>query len=276
MNIKGVLKHIFPLPAINSNRAEQRLSSEINALKKKMFALQSELQSQREWISKAVKNSSESVWASIFHDSIQGCPWLKDKAFWPGRAALGYQAMYVVYRILNELKPKRILELGLGQSTKLISLYAADSSQGVEHTVVESNKDWINFFSKEQVLPINTKISLLDCGFVPYKGENVRVFNGFRQTFSNRKFDFILVDAPLGADMKMHSRIDILGIIPNCLEKDFVILIDDTDRKGEQNTIAEISRILEQNSISHVEGCYEGLKSSTVICSSKLGFITTL
>lgn len=87
----------------------------------------------------------ESVWANVFHDATRNSEWLTDKAFCPSGGAICYQTMYVAYRILNDVKPKRILELGLGQSTKLIGQYAA-AHQGVSHKVVENNADWISFF----------------------------------------------------------------------------------------------------------------------------------
>ena len=34
-------------------------------------------------------------------------------SFSPGRGAIGYPVMYVLYRVLNEFKPTSILELGI-------------------------------------------------------------------------------------------------------------------------------------------------------------------
>lgn len=53
--------------------------------------------------------------------------------------------------------------------------------------------------------------------------------------FQGKTFDLILIDAPLGADMKQYSRIAVLESLPECLAEQFVIMIDDTDRSGEKN-----------------------------------------
>ncbi len=62
----------------------------------------------------------EILWAEIFRSVTDKSTWLKNRSFAPGRWALGYPALYILYRILNEMKPKSILELGLGQSTRMI------------------------------------------------------------------------------------------------------------------------------------------------------------
>ncbi len=80
--------------------------------------------------------NKEILWAETFNNTISDSNWLKDKSFSPGRWAVGYQYLYAVYRILNAVKPKKILELGLGQSTKLLNQYAK-ANKDVKHTVVE-------------------------------------------------------------------------------------------------------------------------------------------
>lgn len=69
--------------------------------------------------------------------------------------AAGYPFLYILYRVLRDAKPKRILELGLGETTKLISQYAA-ANEDVEHFVVEHDLDWISFYKKEFSLPANS------------------------------------------------------------------------------------------------------------------------
>ena len=64
-------------------------------------------------LDKLNRNVNELNWANIFHDSIKGCTWLDSENFAinPGRWAVGYNYFYAVFRVLNEFKPKNILEL---------------------------------------------------------------------------------------------------------------------------------------------------------------------
>ena len=223
----------------------------------------------------ASRFASEAVWAAIFNNTIVNSEWLLDKQFSPGRWAVRYQTLYVIYRILNEVKPNKILELGLGQSTRMTAQYS--QFYKVKHEVVEHDQSWIEFFSNSFKMLVNTKITKLDREFIQFKeAENVRAFKGFKETFSRDVFNFIIIDAPLGADMKQYARVDICKMLPNILDKQFVILIDDANRIGEMNTIALMEEILTENSIKYKKGKYSGQNDCIVICSEDLGFVTSM
>ena len=115
-------------------------------------------------VNKLNRNVNELLWANIFHDAIKGCKWLDAENFsiCLGRWAVGYNYFYVVFRILNEFKPKNILETGLGQSTKLIGQYVK-THENCRHNIVEHDANFVkvsqeNFHfspsSKFNVIPI--------------------------------------------------------------------------------------------------------------------------
>lgn len=218
----------------------------------------------------------EILWAEIFNNTISASSWLKNKSFSAGRWAVGYPYLYVLYRILDEIKPKNILELGLGQSSKMISQYA-DHNSDVSYQVVEHDLHWINFFSKNFTLTKNINIVNLAFTYENYKKAiNVRVYEKFAENFGDKQFDLISIDAPIAGDMKDYARIDVIKILPNSLAENFVIMLDDVNRIGEQNTLSEIIDKLQQNNITHHVGIYSGEKDSVIICSEKLKFLTSL
>jgi len=221
-----------------------------------------------------LKTSQETLWADIFNSTtIENNPWLFDKTFSPGRWAIGYPGLYVLYRVLRDIKPKRILELGLGETTKLITQYAASDSD-VEHFVVEHDPQWIDFFKRSFTLPDNTAIIELPWDYVPYKEQEVaRVYKGFEERFATGKYDLICIDGPLGGDMKSYSRIDALSLIPTHLAETFVIMLDDTNRTQEKNTLNEIAEKLKTHEIPFARGSYDGLSNTGVICSENIRFI---
>ena len=226
--------------------------------------------------SKLKRTVNEIVWAHVFDDTIVDSTWLKDKTFSPGRWAMGYVELYVLYRILNEFRPQSILELGLGQSTKMITQYALANPEAA-HKVVEHDGDWISFYEKNNSIPDNTEIVQLDREMMPYKeAESVRVFKGFAEKFSNNIFDFIMIDAPLGGDMKDYSRIDVLSIIPECLAESFVIVLDDAERHGERKTAQEIDKKLKENGIEFRRAIYSGEKDFCIWTSPEWGFLCSM
>ena len=226
---------------------------------------------QRDLLSRSIE---EVLWAEIFNNTISDSLWLKDKAFSPGRWAVGYPFLYAMYRILCATHPKRILELGMGQTTKMLSQFAQVSN--AEHIVVENDQDWIHFFLKHNPLSCNSKVVCLEREMTAYKEvTSIRAFKNFKETFKDQKFDFISIDAPLGADMTQYARIDILSLIPECLTDKFVILIDDCERKGEMNTIEEIKTTLSSNGISYATGRFNGKKDCMVLAADSVKFVTT-
>ena len=225
---------------------------------------------------KAMRSASEAVWAEVFNSAIKNCSWLKDVLLSPGRWAVGYPYLYVMFRILNELRPKSILEFGLGQSTRMIAQYAA-ANKDVKHYVVEHDKNWIEFFGNDCILPENTEIVVLDYDFVSYKeAKKVRIYKGASMVFQNMKFDYISIDGPLGGDMDSYSRIDILNLLPDCLKDSFIIMLDDYNRLAEQNTGREIERILKENGIAFKASTYYGDKDIRIWCSQDLAFYCSL
>ena len=266
---------------------EKALTKRINVLQDQVTELSSQIKTLSDNTGNFIKRTDrqlniasgvarENEWAHIFNNTIFGSTWLKDPSFSPGRWAVGYQFLYVMYRVLNEVRPESILELGLGQSTKMISQYVAKHKK-VKHWVVEHDQNWIDFFSRNYPIPDRTSIVKLPWDFKPFKeAESVRCYKDFANVFKNRKFDFISVDGPLGGDMKMYARIDVLSIIPKALNSDFVIMIDDTERSGEINMIEELEKKLQEAGIQYAKGSYQGEKKLTVICSMSLSFVKSM
>lgn len=248
----------------------------LNAVQVQQENLNKDVQAARNHAWQSQQNTKELLWADIFSDVSSDSVWLKNKAFSAGRWAVGYQYLYVVYRILNEVKPRRVLELGLGQSTRLLGQYAAHNPE-VQHTVVEHDPNWIQFFQQDFGLSKNSQIVQLEREYKQFKEDDrVLAFSNFKETFVGQKFDFISIDAPLGGEAIVYARIDILDLIPDSLAESFIIVLDDFNRQGEKNTIKVLEEKLKENGITYVRGVYSGQKDCLVICSEDLKFVCSM
>ena len=105
-------------------------------------------------------------WANVYHDSIRGKQALENLGLNIGRWAGSYPFFYVLNRILNDYKPKNIIEFGLGESSKFISTYVENYLQDSNHFIIEQDEDWKNIFisrfqltnkSVVKILPIEKK-----------------------------------------------------------------------------------------------------------------------
>lgn len=218
----------------------------------------------------------ELIWANTWHDTIRGLEWAENiGSISPGRWAVGYNYVYVMTRILNEMQPHKVLDLGLGISTTLIGEYFKYFSfaDGI-HDVIEHDEKWIEFYTRCHALSKNTEIHRSELQDNHIDGTQYYSFAKFSELVSGKKYDVISIDAPFGGDV--YSRRDLLNFMPDLLEDDFVIIVDDAERKGEQKTIKDLEMILKKHNILFEKGLYTGSKDCCVIASQKNKFLCSL
>ncbi len=219
------------------------------------------------------KKLSETNWAMVLDFAIRDSDWFKKQSLNPGRWAMGFPALYILFRVLNDIKPKNILEFGLGESTKLTFQYHQHFSL-TKLTVVEHNEEWVEFFSNEvynirnnvQVLPVTKKL---------INGFECNAYENLMTKLSGNLYDLVVIDGPIGT--LNYSRYQMAEIIENdLLAESFVILLDDANRPGEKQTIAAACKLLESKNIKYRTGIYSGEKEMQLICSENYGFLATL
>lgn len=218
--------------------------------------------------------AKELEWAHIYHDSIRGKKWLEELPLNVGRWAGNYSFFYVLNRILMDYKPKSILDLGLGESSKFISTYLDNYLLETKHTIVEQNDEWINNFQEKVLLSKRSIIVHCPLKETEIKGFTSTSYDGFKEKIKE-KFDLYIVDGPFGSDR--YSRYDIISLVEKFEKNEqFIIMMDDTDRKGEQDTIDDIKRCLNSLDINYFLGEYKGNKAITLIVSENYKFAISM
>ncbi len=219
------------------------------------------------------KQNDELIWAEVFNSTIRDSSWFTGSIS-PGRWAVGYPFLYVLYRVLNEVAPKGVLELGLGQSSKMTCCYAS-RNDGVEHIIIDHDQEWIDFFYKNLESEFdNSTIIRCDLNIEKKDTYDHYSYHDFNNKIPECKFDLLLIDAPFGSEHD--SRNDVLEIIPNRLAENFCIIIDDYHRGGEQETVEKLVKKLRDNGIAFCEGTYSGVKATHVIVSTNWKFLCSL
>lgn len=227
---------------------------------------------------------NEILWAQVFNSAKSACKWLpQDTALWPGRWGVGYQYMYVMSRILNDVKPRKILETGLGQSTRLIGSYVKwmCAQSECSHLVIEHDESWIDIFKGDFKLSDSTRIVQRQLSRVLLNDGNhessTYIYQDMNEVLEGKKFHLISLDGPYGTDERFgYSRIDILPYLPGCLEESFCIVIDDYNRWGEKNTVEYIKAALRKANIRFAEAVYRGTQDMYLMASMDLKFLCTL
>lgn len=215
----------------------------------------------------------ETLKSNLFRDTIQDSDWLQYKSFSPGGWAVDYGFMFTLYRVLNDMKPKNVIEFGLGQSSRLLHQYGAYYNDSKVVTC-EHSSDWIDFFKAEigEKYPINVR--LLDLEKRLYQGFETLVYKGLDELCRDEKYDLIVVDGPYGSEH--FSRSQLIDLAKENLAERFCIILDDYERRGEQETIEELKKVLDSKQIPYSVAVYEASKTHCLLCSKDLEFLTTL
>lgn len=220
------------------------------------------------------QNQREILAHNRFNDMRKGVSWLtKEIQIIGGRWAVGYYYMYIMLHILLSKKPKSILEMGLGQSSKILINYHINSKANYE--IIEQNEEWLSFFLQENYIPEDVKVHIkpVQKEYNAQYGTYIYTY-GEIQDIIQRKYDLISIDGPWGSEGI--SRQDILSYIPGCLEDSFCIMLDDYGREGEKNMISELEKILKDNGIEYCKGIYKGDKEFCLIVSKDNSFLCSL
>lgn len=213
-------------------------------------------------------------WADVFHDSIRGFDWLEKLPLNIGRWAGGYNFFYVLVRILNDYRPSRILELGLGESSKLISVFAENNPETELHTIIEEDIEWKLNFEKNHRLSKSSIIEICPAKEIIVNGFETKVFSGIKEKLE-LPYDFYVIDGPKGSER--YSRYDIVDIAGNFKSnEEFVILFDDAQRTGEKDTIAELIELFNKKGIPIKVGAFIGLKKVMVLATEKYRHVITI
>ena len=247
-----------------------------DALNKRAEILADTAEKARRQAADSARHASEAVWAQIFNNTISESLWLKNKTFSPGRWAVGYPYLYVMYRVLNETRPKRILELGLGQSTRMIAQYAA-AFQDVEHIVVEQDKTWTEFFAQNTSLSPRTKIVHLPVVETNYLDDDrTLVYQDFEKLCEGQKFDLVSSDGPAHSQSHKYRRVELVKLIPDHLADSFCIILDDFNVQECKNMWKVAKDTFSQMNIPYSEGIYHGDKAVSIFTSIDQKFLCSM
>ncbi len=217
---------------------------------------------------KILLSIQEQIWAQKFNDSIRGLKEVSEVSYFIGNWAGNYTFFYLLSRLLQEFKFERILELGLGESSKFISTFlkSQDTSEHFCHDVYEQNQTFAEHFKTKCSLSQNTNIKVIDLIEKDILGNLNMVFDLNNVQIKN--YDFYLIDGPIGSPR--YSRFDVMKLVENKLPGDeFVILFDDVHREGEMDTLKYLMGWFNENNIVADYNIYSGEKSVAVLATPK-------
>jgi hypothetical protein len=182
----------------------------------------------------------ELIYQASYLDLARRTPWLKDVPLAsPGGGTASFSQLYLLLRILTEARGiQRVLELGAGISTSLIAQWVA-SREGVSSVHVDDDEQWL-----AMTVPENPRITPV---FAPLKTMNVagHAIQWYDTPAPAGPFDLVLIDGPQAwnAENRFH-RLGVLTWLPENLNDEFIVLVDDSSRPGEHLLVGELETVV--------------------------------
>jgi hypothetical protein len=178
--------------------------------------------------------------------------------------------LYNLLKILYIKKPKKILELGIGQSSYIINLFCQNHQESICYSI-ENDLQWYESVSSQLRLK-NHIFERVEC-LLNNNSHYQSMFYDLR-LIKGMTFNLITLDGPIGGA----NRFGILDQIENLINvDDFVIIIDDTNRIIEEKLSTLIEKKL--NTVCNIAtNSYEirAKKHQRIICSKNNSFLRTV
>lgn len=175
------------------------------------------------------------------------------EVFHPVGAAASYSLMYLLTRVLTELPVRRIVELGSGETTVLIDRLRHDEGS---HVAYDQAEFWVG-----QVAARAPRCDVRHAPIADKTFEGV-AYGGYRD-LQPVDFDLLLVDGPNGTDHA--SRYDCVPLVAANPSKEFIVIVDDASRPGEQETVQALARVLDRRGIEYKLNHLAGRTTQAVI-----------
>jgi hypothetical protein len=190
-----------------------------------------------------------------------------DDTFYPVGSAANYSLMYLVTRCMLELPVTKILEFGAGQTSVLLDRLRQFGAQKPHITTIEQDEYWatrIGGLVAHSVVHVPLNETVI--------GERtIRTYDKAKVQLADQGHnDFILVDGPTSyGDGGPYSRIGSLDFLRNHLADQFVVIFDDTERRGEGEAVAIVRKYLAQTGITFFENTVRAAKQQSLFCTEK-------
>jgi hypothetical protein len=180
--------------------------------------------------------------------------------FYPVAGAASYSLFYLLIRIAKELPVKSVLELGAGETTRLLHTLANHGVLTAKCITLEHNKEWAARIS--QTVPhdiITTRLIERTMDGINYQGYDFSPLN------LPNDIELLVVDGPpASTEGNTFARLGAVDLVERLSPNDFILILDDTHRSGEMLLIEKIEYALRRRRINFSKGQIITSKRQTI------------
>lgn len=186
--------------------------------------------------------AQETLYQAIFDSALRALR-VDAPPFYATKSGANYSLLYSLLRSVTETPAKRILEVGAGQTSLLLNTLK-QIRPDLQITSLETDPDWRDWIANR----VDHAVVHSSLSRQIIEGVEVKGFFDL-SGLQGKTFDLVLVDGPPGAQ-KRNARWAVLPILRNHLAGEFLVIFDDAERSGEQDTIKQFARSCD-NSVDH-------------------------
>jgi hypothetical protein len=172
------------------------------------------------------KLSNETAYMDMLRQLRDCCPWFPPVVYPVGGAA-SYGLLYILVRSLREQSFANVLELGVGQTTTLLSAYSRCS--GTRILSLDENASWADALGREcssELHRVRHAPLVQSTRKTPWYD-----LQAVREELPLGSVDLFLVDGPVGA--RRFSRAGILDVFFDLCADEWLVFWDDVHRAGD-------------------------------------------
>ncbi len=176
----------------------------------------------------------EQIYQVSYLDIARRTSWLDDVPMSsPKGGTASFSLLYILLTILRDEKLDTILELGVGQSTKLFSQYVKNYKKKL--TSIDDDEFWLNMTIEkgDYIEPVYAKLS-------PRVVNDIQI-DWYDCDRPSLVADLVLIDGPKAFSKSIkYNRLGVLSWLPDILNDEFIIVVDDVNREGEDFLVKKI------------------------------------
>ena len=159
----------------------------------------------------------------------------------PAGGAADHKFLYVLGRALGQFGFQSVLELGAGETTKLLGAYARHT--GAHVVTLEHNKDWVERVRQQGLAETHT---VVHCPLEARDDSNIGSYSWYALDAAaaarEKPFELLVVDGPEGT--ARWSRVGFAKAFSPLHADEWLVLWDDVERIGDFESFALLVRQL--------------------------------
>ncbi len=185
--------------------------------------------------------------------------------FYPIGSAANHGLLYAITRSFAQFPIANVLELGCGQSTLMLAELNRTLNEPASIRSVDHDLEWAQSLRQavSHEVVVASLVPKTVCGY-----SILHYADGYFDR--TKRYDFVVVDGPsvLGPGSAM-SRLGCLEIAETALAQDFIVILDDAERKGEGIMTDLMRSLLKKKDTAVRETSIVAAKRQHIFCGGK-------